>query len=328
MLSNQFALFASIVSWSLAQTYPGSENGNCFSQRLDFSDSNRIQRLQGSTDRSKADPTLYDFTLDVGSVEFASSSAVFTLQKGANHLADSATMSSTRYIQYGRITAQYKPSGVPGVVTSFMTISDREGVADSEKVHDEIDIEFTGNIPSIPQTNVFTYQTKHLERGSHGGNISSTIDPNVAHQFTIDWRSDRLDWLVDGQIVKTISKSTSRANLSDSLPEGTPWFPTEPSRISFGMWDGSDQAGWTGGPVDWNKTPKATVQFDYFDIQCYDSNNNPVPKWPLDSPDPVKVPHGHTNSSQHNALPSSSYPNSAPTVFAIFLLATLTFMLF
>ena len=46
-------------------------------------------------------------------------------------------------------------------------------------------------------------------------------------------------------------------------------------------------AQWAGGPIPWQSVSGNSIVTSYanIDVQCYDSNNRPVPKWPLTAPD-------------------------------------------
>lgn len=217
------------------------------------------------------------------------------------------------------MTARFTPSNVPGVVTSFITMSDKAGVADGNDIHDEIDIEVVGKDVGAPQYNVFTFKTTHLEKGLHGGPLPVSIAPGVPHEYFIDWRSDMISWGVDGQVLKSITRAASRS-LTNAIPDHSPWFPVSPSVISFSIWDGSEPSfqEWSGGPIDWSKHDKVESKFEWIDIQCYDSNNNPVQKWPADSPDP------YYNKEDQYKKYFKVDPNSAPRDSSIITLTTIS----
>ncbi|KAJ8324732.1 hypothetical protein BDV3_004863 [Batrachochytrium dendrobatidis] len=264
---------------------PGFKTGNCLSGRLEFNEK-RIFRLHGDeTKKYDVDRAAYDFTHSYGSMTYGTNgSASLNLVKNADpsKLADGVLVSTTRYLRYGKITAKLNPAKSPGIVTTLVTWSDRQAPIpnSSEYTQDEIDWEFLGKDVSRPETNVFTYKTSKLERGLHGGPIDSVISPG-AHEYTIDWKNDRILWQVDGRTVKTLLKSESHGQ-PGSLPPGEFWFPESASRVQVSIWDGTTQGSWTGGPIQYDQNGIVSSVYEYIDIQCYDDNMNPVSTWSTD----------------------------------------------
>jgi beta-glucanase (GH16 family) len=85
--------------------------------------------------------------------------------------------------------------------------------------------EFTGQFPNKAHTNFFykgipeyTHEEMHL--------IDSSYDQY--HVYTIDWKHDRLVWLIDEVPVRTVHRNDS---LSPMTPHGERWFPSTPSQI-------------------------------------------------------------------------------------------------
>ncbi|KAI8917960.1 concanavalin A-like lectin/glucanase domain-containing protein [Entophlyctis helioformis] len=267
---------------------------DCVTGRFVFND-NAIRRLGGvDASRFNVDPAVHNFTLDYGSLEFdgpAGTAAKIGIVRpigagstSADGQARGTRISTSRYLQYGRITARFKPVQVPGVVTTFITFSDIQTQIGDETTQDEIDWEIVGKDPSRPEYNVFTYKALGLERGSHGGPIPRPIDPNVAHDYTIDWRRDRIIWSIDGVVQRTLLRTESRATNPRNLPPGEFWFPVAPSRIQISLWDGTSEAvrGWAGYPITWGNQDKLEATFEYIDVQCYNNNDQPVARWSAD----------------------------------------------
>ncbi|KAI8924351.1 concanavalin A-like lectin/glucanase domain-containing protein [Entophlyctis helioformis] len=296
--------------------------GNCVSKRMAF-DQKRIFPLYGNEAlRFTVDPADYDFTHDYGYVDYTGTTANLKLVPNpAGGLATGARLSTTGYFRYGKLTARFKPLEGTGLLTTFVTWSDRHAPAEKEYVQDEIDWEILGKDTSKPETNVFTYKTTRLERvsggsaalfygrGLHGGPIAGTIAKNAVHEFSIDWRSDRIDWAVDGVIVKTLNKNQS-FGLPGSLPAGQFWFPESASRVQVSVWDSSNQPNWAGGPIVFPTTGNLTAPFEWVDIQCYDDNNNPVQTWSVDGTGAAKAVPPRPKPST-SAAPSS--PTAKPT---------------
>ncbi len=53
---------------------------------------------------------------------------------------------------------------------------------------------------------------------------------------------------------------------------GTPHYPSHPSRLQFGIWDASSPAGtceWARGPIDWESAPgRMSAVFEGIEVEC------------------------------------------------------------
>lgn len=102
------------------------------------------------------------------------------------------------------------------------------------------------------------------------------------HMYTIDWKHDRLTWLIDDVPVRTVYRENSSSPMT---PPGERWFPSTPSQIQISIWGGGDSenwgtADWAGGPIDWNNNQYYFASYNNLSIQCYDDDDKPVPSWP------------------------------------------------
>ncbi|KAI0243585.1 putative glycosidase CRH2 [Massospora cicadina] len=135
---------------------------------------------------------------------------------------------STRYINFGRISADLSMKRVGGVVTSFITMADNK---------DEVDFEFVGN--GEIQSNWYYRGIVPEYKDNHQKIISL---PTTTHNYAIDLTQDAITWLIDGIPVRT-------------LPRKDDQFPSTPTRFSFSIWDGSSgklvpgsgRVGWSTG---------------------------------------------------------------------------------
>jgi beta-glucanase (GH16 family) len=165
-------------------------------------------------------------------------------------------------------------------VTSFITYSPRK---------DEIDWEFVGGETNSAQSNVFYKGIEEygVRSGKHnvGGQISEM------KEYTIDWNSQRIQWLIDGKVVRTYAKNGT-SSASRNLPATERYYPEEATPVQIGIWDGgsgsSGVSSWAGGKIPWGDRRVLGAQFEWIDIQCYDDKDQPVPKWPPSSPDMQK----------------------------------------
>ncbi|KAL2915981.1 hypothetical protein HK105_204405 [Polyrhizophydium stewartii] len=269
----------------------GFSTGNCKTGRYNFA-KDRVMDLGGvASKRFDVDRTQYDFVVEYGSVDYSATGINLNLVKNADatKAAQGVLISTTRYMTYGRITARFNPAASPGVISTLVTWSDKQQAIPNsvEWTQDEIDWEILGKDVSKPETNLFSYKTTNLERGLHGGPIASTIAGSGPFEYTIDWRSDRIDWIVNGNVVKTVNRADSKST-TNSIPNGDAWFPVSASRVQISVWDGSiSQANWAGAPVNWNGATTLKVPYEYVDIQCYDKNNQPVPSYLADGSGPA-----------------------------------------
>jgi len=116
---------------------------------------------------------------------------------------------------------------------------------------DEVDWELIGGNNTHVQTNYFGKgNTTSFDRAiwypvnNPQGNFVN---------YTTHWTQDKLEWYVDGQIIRTL-------NYSDAL--GGYNFPQTPMNIRLGVWAGGDTeknpngtVQWAGGETDFHKAP-------------------------------------------------------------------------
>ncbi|KAI7903420.1 concanavalin A-like lectin/glucanase domain-containing protein [Cokeromyces recurvatus] len=166
------------------------------------------------------------------------------------------TLNATTYMLYGKVSATLRAASTGGSVTAFILIAD---------IGDEIDFEFIGGDNKHVQTNYFWGKTIEytVNGGIHaveGGDVDKSF-----HKYTIDWRPDRITWLVDDIIIRTKTK----AETCDGT--GICKFPSHPARIQIGLWDGSIETGtaeWSNGPIDWSKPHSISAQLRDVQVEC------------------------------------------------------------
>lgn len=137
--------------------------------------------------------------------------------------------------------AWIQASGGIGVVTSFVLQSDDL---------DEIDWEWLGGDTTEVQTNYFSKgDTTTYDRGG----FSPVNSPQTGvHKYTIDWTPDRLEWLIDDVVVRTLTYDAAH---------GGSTYPQTPMQIKLGTWvaggkdapEGTVQ--WAGGHTDFSQAP-------------------------------------------------------------------------
>lgn len=131
-----------------------------------------------------------------------------------------AEVQSHEVYGYGTYEVRMKSVANPGLVSAFFTyIGPPQG-----KLQDEIDFEFIGTHPSA--VNVAYYA-----KGNGGRSLSVPLDFNATegfHDYAFVWAPDRISWFADHKLLHEMARS------ADDV------FPTEPGKIVFSIWTGSD----------------------------------------------------------------------------------------
>lgn len=178
------------------------------------------------------------FTLATGTtLEYNEKGAVFKIEKEGQ----APTITSTKYIFFGKVDVWVQASVGTGVVTSFVLQSDDL---------DEIDWEWLGGDTTQVQTNYFSKgDTTTYDRGGY----SSVDSPqSKVHKYTIDWTPDALNWLIDDVVVRTLTYADAK---------GGKTYPQTPMQIKLGTWvaGGADApegtVEWAGGHTDFSQAP-------------------------------------------------------------------------
>nr|POF26223.1 putative glycosidase crf1 [Quercus suber] len=155
---------------------------------------------------------------------------------------DAPTFSTDFYFLFGRVDVKMKASTGTGIVSSVVLESDDL---------DEIDWEWLGGDSAQVQTNFFGKgNTTSYDRGTY----QAVSTPQATfHTYSFDWTADRLQWLIDGTVVRTL-------NYDDDLALNGKNYPQTPMRLKLGSWCGgcSSSEGtvsWAGGKPTFNDAP-------------------------------------------------------------------------
>ncbi|TKY90558.1 hypothetical protein EX895_000556 [Sporisorium graminicola] len=200
----------------------------------------------------RGDPDQAPFTLDEGVVEPSKSGTKMILtKKGAAQRG--TLLSTTRYWYYGQASAVMKHGSWAGVVNTFIGMS---------ATKDEIDFEYTTSSDQDVETNY--YWTGQAEGYTHGYSVPSSVLNSVSkpsrfsvkdwHTYTIDWSPNRLRWIIDGTVVRTLYRKNTLHS-----KDGLYHYPSSPMRLQLSIWgagDGTFPKGtveWAGGLIDWSK---------------------------------------------------------------------------
>ncbi|KAJ5153070.1 extracellular glycosidase [Penicillium canariense] len=182
---------------------------------------------------STLDDTIWNMT--TGTFNYTADGADFTIYKANT----STLLQSNFYIFFG-------------VVESWVKMAKGGRVVLESDDLDEIDWEWVGYNTSAVQTNFFGKgNTTSYDRGATY--VVENADTEY-HNYTTYWNSDRLEWWVDGTILRTL-------HYSDSLALGGKNYPQTPCRVKFSNWpagipsaeNGTIQ--WAGGLVNYDEAP-------------------------------------------------------------------------
>jgi beta-glucanase (GH16 family) len=167
-----------------------------------------------------------------------------------------AIFSTTESYEFGKITAFIKAGSTgPGVVTAF---------GFETLTGEVIGFSITGKDPSYVYTD---YQTDsrlgpiNRKRRNIGADLTEDW-----HEYTINWEPSSLQFLVDGDVVRTVDEGDARDN-----------YPTTPSLVKFSIYDAggidSDNAVWAGFPTSYFNGETYQMDIDSLEIECYDEAN-------------------------------------------------------
>lgn len=157
------------------------------------------------------------------------------------------TIQTDFYIFFGRVDVKMMAAKGAGIVSSIVFESDDL---------DEIDWEFIGSETTQVQSNFFGKgNTTSYNRVQY---INVDSPQTTFHTYSVDWNSDRIEWLIDGSVVRTLT-------YDNSLTVGGKNYPQTPMRIKLGNWCGGcageaeGTVTWAGGNATFDGTPYTMV---------------------------------------------------------------------
>ncbi|KAI8876325.1 glycoside hydrolase family 16 protein, partial [Backusella circina FSU 941] len=174
------------------------------------------------------------------------------------------TFNATTYMQYGTFEATVKSAPVGGAVTAIIIIADGG---------DEIDFELLGVTDSDDNKRSNFFWGQKIEYAVNGEEHKVSNGPISQNFYTykVVWTPETITWYINDTFVRRTYKSQT---CTDDVCK----YPTNPSRVQIGLWDGSSVSGtaqWAHGPINWNTlTEPVTAYIKDVTIQCDPKYNN------------------------------------------------------
>ncbi|KAK5127093.1 hypothetical protein LTR85_008453 [Meristemomyces frigidus] len=161
-------------------------------------------------------------------ITYGSQGAEFIITKEG----EAPTIQTDFYVFFGRFEVKMKAAAGTGIVSSVVLESDDL---------DEIDWEWLGGNTAQVETNFFGKgNTTAYDRAVY---YSVSTPQSSFHTYTIDWTSERIEWIIDGTVVRTLE-------YSDALTVGGKNYPQTPMRLKMGNWCGGC-SGEADGTIEW-----------------------------------------------------------------------------
>lgn len=180
-----------------------------------------------SIDFTKESAIPDDWTIsNYATVNFGPLGAEFTYAKRY----DAPQLWTNFFIFFGRVSVEARVANGTGMISSAVLMSDD---------FDEIDFEFSGNnfgdaaSKGKGQNNYFGKGvTGNYDRG---GWFNLNDPQGTFHTYTMDWSPERLNWEVDGKVIRTFKYSESTTKSGSAYQ-----YPQTPSKFQLGIWAGGD----------------------------------------------------------------------------------------
>lgn len=183
------------------------------------------------------------FTSEASGIEYdEKEGAVFTIAKRG----ESATLASDFYFFFGRTEVLMKAAKGQGIISSIVWGSD---------TLDEVDWEFKGGNDTFVFSNYFGKGNTNVTGTGGDHPVSGSIYD--LHNYTSVWTKDKLEWHLDGQLIRTLHAEDANHTMN---------FPQTPMTLRLGSWVGGDTENQAPGTVEWAGGP---TNFDEGPFQMY-----------------------------------------------------------
>ncbi|CEJ93577.1 hypothetical protein VHEMI09155 [[Torrubiella] hemipterigena] len=150
------------------------------------------------------------------------------------------TLRSNDYIFFGHVDVTMRAAPGSGIVSGMVLQSDDL---------DEIDFEWIGRDNGHVQSNWFHFGAGPDEKYDRGQTDAVSDVTGTFHTYSFDWTPERLQWLVDGKPVRTVTVADAKGK-----------FPTSPCYLRVGVFGAGNKNANPGvrewaGDVDMSKAP-------------------------------------------------------------------------
>jgi beta-glucanase (GH16 family) len=268
-----------------------------------FTDCNPLEKTCPADPGLKSSSFSTDFTSGNASWSGAAYTHISYGSNGAEFLIDTnkqaPTIQTDFYFLFGRVDVTMRASPGTGIISSVVLLSD---------VLDEIDWEFVGGDNAQVQSNFFGKgNTTSYDRVKY---LPVSNPQENWHTYSFDWNSDRLQYLIDGNVVRTIGANDAVTNYGHNYPQ-------TPMRLKLGSWcggcDGSPQ-----GTVEWagGKTTFEGAPFNMYVKEVKVTTLNPADSYVYGdnsgSWQSIKI-NGASSSSSGSGSSSGKDSSSSPT---------------
>ncbi|CAG8008732.1 unnamed protein product [Penicillium salamii] len=227
-------VFNSSYQWAtlaLAATAVAQTTTSCNPLKKTCSADTGLSQYRYSTDFTSG--SLGRWNTTAGTVTTTDLGAKFTISEQG----DAPTIESEFYIFFGHVDVKMRAANGTGVVSIWILESDDL---------DEIDWQISTWDTEV-QTDYFGKgNTTSYDRGT---TVTVSTPEETFHTYSIDWTSERIEWLLDGEVVRTLE-------YADALSGAN--YPQTPMRIRIGIWAGGDPDNsegtieWAGGETDYS----------------------------------------------------------------------------
>ncbi|KXL45488.1 MAG: glycoside hydrolase family 16 protein [Acidomyces sp. 'richmondensis'] len=216
---------------------------------------------------------------------------------------EAPTISTDFYFLFGRVDIKMQAAPGTGIVSSVVLESDDL---------DEIDLEWLGGDTTQVETNFFGKgNTTTYNRATY----QSVSSPQTTmHTYSVDWTSERIEWLIDDAVVRTVP-------YNDPLALGGKNYPQTPMRLKLGNWCGGcsgepeGTVEWAGGHTTFNDAPYImyveSVSITNYNPAKYYKYGNKSGSWQS-----IEIINGTSTSSATGSgtvTATAGITNSAPT---------------
>ncbi|CAI7631991.1 unnamed protein product [Penicillium bialowiezense] len=244
-------VFKSYYQWAtlaLAATATAQTTTSCNPLKKTCPADTGLNKYRYNTDFTSG--SLGRWNTTAGTVTSTDLGAEFTISEQG----DAPTIESEFYIFFGHVDVKMRAANGTGIVSTWILESDDL---------DEIDWEQISTYDTEIQTDYFGKgNTTSYDRGT---TVTVSTPEETFHTYSIDWTSERIEWLLDGEVVRTLE-------YADAV-DGTN-YPQTPMRIRIGIWAGGDPDNsegtieWAGGETDYTAAP-FTMYVESVDIINY-----------------------------------------------------------